>query len=239
MIMRPKQFYLASVALLLIALSFPIQVMVLYGHHWSELNAILGKITWLNWMVIGSFLVGAYLYFHASRLILYLTPVILGLVAFNNYIVGKFSGDYSVAQTTFATVAMALVFLPLALPSSRMVLTDPKRRWWRRSKRFHKRVSTTLNPFVGDMIQAHTFDVSQTGAFVCFQDGQNTLPKVGDTLRVSFNVSSMKKIRCEAIVVRVTEAKGHYPKGIGIRFTDMGKWHEKHFEKLLQGNDLN
>lgn len=233
MIMRPRQFYIASLVLMFMALSFPAQVMVLYGHHWSETGAIFAKITWLNWMVIFSFIVGSYLYFHASRLILFLTPVILLLVGFNNYIVGQFAGDFSLLQTTLATVGVGFVFLPLAMPSSRVVLKDPKRRWWRRSKRYNKRVSTTLNPYVGDMIHAHTFDVSQTGAFVCLEEGSGALPKIGDTIRVSFNVNSMKKIRCEAIVVRIAEPKGHYPKGIGIKFTDMDKLHEKSFEKFL------
>ncbi len=237
MIMRPKQFYLASLALLLFAISFPIQVMVLYGHHWSETQAIFSKITWVNWLVVGSFFVGAYFYFHASRYIIYLAPLILGLVAFNNYIVGHFAGDFSMLQTTLGTLAVGLVFAPLALPSSRVVLKDPKRRWWRRSKRYNKRVAATLNPYVGEMLHVQTFDISSSGAFVCLDEEQQGVPKIGDTVRVSFNVNSMKKIRCEAVVVRITDAKGHYPRGMGLKFTQMDRVHEKSFDKFINSND--
>ncbi len=237
MIMRPKQFYLASVVLLMLALSFPFQVMILYGHHWSETQAIFSKITWLNWMVIGSFALGAYFYFQASRYIIYLAPLILGLVAFNNYLVGSFAGDFSLLQTTLGTFAVGIVFAPLALPSSRVVLKDPKRRWWRRSKRHNKRVSATLNPYVGDMLHVQTFDISQSGAFVCLDEGMTEVPKVGDTVRVSFNVNSMKKIRCEAVVVRIADARGHYPRGMGLKFTQIDRNHEKSFDRFLNSSD--
>ena len=237
MMIRPKQFYFAALALMLMALSFPLQVMFLYGHHWNETGAIFSKLTWVNWLVVASFIAGSYLYFHASRLILILTPIILGLVAFNNYIVGQFAADFSLLQTSLATLGVGLVFTPLLMPSSKVVLKDPKRRWWRRSKRVNKRVSATLNPFVGEMIHAQTFDVSKSGAFVCLDGTHQELPKVGDTIRVSFNVNSMKKIRCEAVVVRIAEASGHYPRGMGLRFTEMDKLYEKSFGQFLSSNN--
>jgi hypothetical protein len=233
MIMRPKQFYFVAAIMLLIALSFPIQAMLLYGHSWTEWGAILQKITWLNALVMLTFTVSAYFYFHASRVVLYLAPVLLVLVALNNYWVGQYAGDFSMLQTSLGTLAVAFLFAPLTLPSSKVVLRDPKRRWWRRSKRINKRVATTLNPYVGDMITAHTFDVSETGAFLCLNEEQTELPRVGDTVRISFNVSAMKKIRCEAIVVRITEARGHYPRGMGIKFVDMDRIHEKKFSEFL------
>lgn len=237
MIMRPKQFYLASLALFFMALSFPFQVMILYGHHWSETTAIFSKITWLNWLVIISFTLASFLYFQASRIILYLAPLVLILVGLNNYWVGQFAGDYSLLQTSLGTLVVALVFAPLALPSSRVVLKDPKRRWWRRSKRYNKRVAATLNPYVGDMIHTHTFDLSQTGAFVYLDDNQKQTPKVGDTIRICFTVNSMKKIRCEAVVVRIAEPVGHYPRGMGLKFTGMNRNNEKSFSQFLNSSE--
>lgn len=235
MILRPKQFYVLAAVMLLLALSFPLQVMMLYGHHWSETGAIFSKITWLNWLVILCFALGSYLSFHASRALLLMVPVTIVLVAINNYFVGLFSADFSMVQTTLASLGTGFVFAPLLLPSSKVVIQDPKRRWWRRSKRYHKRVSTTINPFVGDMIHTYTYDVSQSGAFVCITNvDDKNIPKVGDTIRVSLNVNSMKKIRCEAVVVRVAEPKGHYPRGLGIKFVDIDKLHQKSFQKFIQ-----
>lgn len=233
MIMRPKQFYLASLALFAIALSFPVQVMVLYGHKWNESSAIFGKITTLNWMVMLSLVVGAYLYFHASRLIVFVAPVILALVALNNYLVGQFAGDFSLLQTTLGTLAIALIFSPLLLPSSQVVLRDPTRRWWRCSPRVRRQISATLNPYVGDMIQAKTFDISKTGVFISLDESVEHVPKVGDKIRLSFNVNSMKKVRCEAVVVRHSEASGKYPKGLGLQFVEVNKKNEKGLQDLL------
>ena len=139
MMVRPKQFYLMAMAMFIIAISFPLQVMVLYGHQLNETAAIFSKITWLNWLVIASFLAAGYLMFNASRFLLYIAPIMLGLVALNNYWVGQFAGDYSLLQTSLGTFAVALLYVPLFMPSSQVVLKDPKRRWWRRSRRFNKR----------------------------------------------------------------------------------------------------
>ncbi len=237
MLMKPKQFYLAPLMMILIALSFPLQVMFLYGHPWTETQAIFAKMTSLNWLIAFAFILGAYFYYQASRGILFFAPVLLALVAFNNYIVGNFGADFSLQQTTIATLLSAGLFVPLALPSSQVILKDPKRRWWRASKRYSRKVGATLNPYVGDMVQGETFDVSKTGAFVCLDELDN-LPKIGDTVRVSLNVSSMRKIRCEAVVVRIAEPQGRYPKGMGIRFTEMSKTNEKCFEKFLSKDSL-
>ncbi|MCJ8275230.1 MAG: PilZ domain-containing protein, partial [Bdellovibrionales bacterium] len=59
-------------------------------------------------------------------------------------------------------------------------------------------------------------------------------PKVGDRIRVTFNVNSMRKIRCEAVVVRHCEARGRYPEGLGLRFIDFDKVHHKTFQKLIR-----
>lgn len=235
MIARPKQFYMLALFMFMLAISFPLQVILLYGHHWSETSAIFSKITWLNWFVIACFVVSGYFSIQASRYLLVMVPVTVILVAVNNYVVGKFAGDFSMLQTTLATMATGVLFTPLLLPSSKAVIKDPKRRWWRRSQRYNKRVSATINPFVGDMIHTHTYDVSQSGAFVCIADeDEKNLPKVGDKIRLSLNISSMKKIRCEAVVVRITEPIGHYPRGLGIRFIDIEKLHQKSFQNFIR-----
>ena len=63
MLMKPKQFYLAPLMMILIALSFPLQVMLLYGHAWTETQAIFAKMTSLNWAIAFSFILGAYYLF--------------------------------------------------------------------------------------------------------------------------------------------------------------------------------
>jgi hypothetical protein len=230
--MKPKQFYIVSIILVFIAISLPLQVMFLYGHHWSETSAIFSKMTGFNWLVVLGLLTVSYLYYHASQLLIIGAPLVLILVTINNYFVGKFAGDFTLTQTSLASVSVGLLFVPLFLPSSQILLKDPKRRWWRISKRVNKRVSATINPYVGEMIHSYTHDISQSGAFVCV-DKKDDLPKVGDNVRVILNINSMRKIRCEAIVVRISEASGSYPQGMGIKFIDADKDYLKSYQKIM------
>ncbi len=48
----------------------------------------------------------------------------------------------------------------------------------------------------------------------------------------------MKKIRCEAVVVRVAEPSGHYPRGIGLKFKAIDRRHEQSFEKFLRSKEF-
>lgn len=89
------------------------------------------------------------------------------------------------------------------------------------------------------MLHVQTYDISKTGAFLSLEEYKdNNYPKVGDTVRVSFSISSMKKVRCEAIVVRIAEPEGKYPRGMGIRFKMMDKGQEKSFHQFLSNQDL-
>lgn len=234
MITRPSQFTVLALAMLGVALSFPIQVMVLYGHHWTELTAIVSKITWLNFLVISALLFSAYQFWNVSRSLIYTLPITFILVAFNNYWVGNFGGDYDMQETSIASLAMVGFFIPpLFMPTSRLLLSDPQRRWWRVSKRIKKKISGTINPYVGEMINVQTFDVSETGAFVCLDTHQKTLPKVGETIRLILNINSAKRIRCEAIVIRIADAKGRYPNGMGLKFKSMERECQKSIQQLL------
>lgn len=238
MIMRPKQFYIIALALIVIGISFPLQVMFLYGHDISEWASIMSKITTINWLVIGSIFLLSYLHLKASKWLVVAAPATIILVGVNNYIVGQFAGDYSMTQAMVASGGFSFLFLPLFMQSSKLVLKDPKRRWWVRSKRYNRKIPTTINPFVGDMVQAHTFDISETGAFVSFEGiPEEDLPKVGERIRVSFTINSMKKIRCEAVVVRQADAVGRYPQGVGLRFIDFDKLHMKSFQKILKSSE--
>ena len=237
MIVRPKQFYVVALLLMLIATSFPLQVVYIYGHSFTEIGSIFNKISLLNWLVMGGVLALSYMHLKASKWLVVAAPLMILLVALNNYVVGHFSTDYSMAQTVMATSLFSLLFTPLFMPSSRLILKDPTRRWWTCSKRYHKKISTTLNPYVGDMIHAYTFDISETGAFISFEDlPAEELPKVGDHIRVSFNVNSMKKIRCEAVVVRLAEPRGRYPQGLGLKFVGFDRNHQKSFQQVLKNS---
>ena len=138
------------------------------------------------------------------------------------------------AQAMLGTGLFAGLFVPLFRKDIRLILSDPHRRWWRRANRLHKNIDVILNPFVGQTLLAQTFDLSESGAFIPFENKSwDEIPKVGERIKISLHIDTIRKIKCEAIVVRVVEPLGNYPKGIGIRFIEMNEAHKRSLNNFL------
>ncbi len=234
MMVKPKIVFWMSMALIAIVLSMPIQVALLYQHSFSELSSILQKISLPNFITIFMMLVTAVLIFQVSPYIKFFAPLTIATLAWNNYLVGNYAQDFSMTETALGTGLFAGIFVPLLRKDLRQILSEPKKRWWLRAQRFHKRVDVILNPYVGQTLQAQTFDLSESGAFIPM-DGKSweEMPKVGERLKVSLHIDTLRKIKCDAIVVRVVEPRGIYPKGIGVRFTDIPETHKRSLNNFL------
>jgi PilZ domain len=234
MMVKPKIVYWMGLALLLIAASMPLQVAILYQHSFSELGAILQKISLLNFLCICLMATTAYLLFTISPHLKFMAPITIACLAWNNYLVGDYGQDFSLAQCMFGTGLFAGIFVPLFRQDIRLILSQPNRRWWRRAQRVNKNIEVILNPYVGQTILANTFDLSESGAFIPFENKSwDEIPKVGERIKISLHISTLRKIKCEAVVVRVVEPKGSYPKGIGVRFTDMNDTHKRSLNNFL------
>lgn len=218
---RPLLLYIIPILLLMTAASIPLQVLYLYEHDLTELTSIIQKISPLNWLSIGLMLFTAHALFSANKSVRFLVPFTIFCVSLNNYFVGQWGNDFSFSQSLFSTLGFALLFAPLLHSSVFQILKNPKHKWWSRSERFKANLPVSLNPFVGQTILANTFDISTTGLFITIKsEDLSNLPKVGETLRLSLNFNSMKKIKCEAKVVRIASPSGIYPQGLGLQFIE-------------------
>lgn len=230
---RPFLFNLYSLFFLSVAISFPIQIMSLYGHGMAESSMIITKMTYLNWGVVGVCLANAALSYYGHWLLKLSLPLSFFVVALNNFFVSKLSSDYSPLITTVATLAFGLMSSYLFFTKAKSILDNQETRWWLAPKRIKRTLPVWIQGPLGSPLLSKTFDISKSGAFLSApslatirKDLTNPLNE-GDQISLTLGLSGQNEFSCEAEVVRLCEPNGNYPGGIGIRFKDMSinnKW---------------
>jgi len=224
MLVRPKILEFFSIFLIAVAVSFPIQIMMIYGHGPMELPQVFAKLTVLNWIVMFAALTNAALVYRAAPALKYTVPLMIVFVAINNWIIGKWHVDYSQTQAMTASGFFILAHGPLFKKSIFGLINHPEKRWWLRPMRKKTQVSAYVSPFNGLAFKAKTFDLSETGAFIPMSS--DSLPAhVDDRVNLCLTLG-LAQIRCSARIVRSTSAKGNYPAGIALNF-DKLPWTEK------------
>lgn len=230
---RPKQLSVLSLILLGIAISFPVQIMLLYGHLPWEIAAIGGKLTHLNWLVLIAALGSSYLAFRASPFAMLTLPVLTGLLAYNNWLVGEVGTDYSQVATMIATLGF-LGALKICLSEKAFGLfLHPSRRWWLTPTRYRIEIPIRVKLMTGPKtteVYAKTYDISSTGLFI---PSVLTQVNVGTSCYVSFPLPGLELLQCRAEVVRKTEPSGKYPAGMGMRFLGLSYYERRKLEGAL------
>lgn len=236
---RPKSLILLSLILLAVVISIPLQVAVLYEHTFSEFSAIWHKLTYLNVAVMILCLANAVLLFQGSRYSIHTTAVLIPVTIWNNYWVGTIATDYDMQTTLIASALFVVAHGLMLTPSARAVLLNPNNRWWRTATRRRVEVPMTVCPWLDkSIISASTYDISETGAFLKLDanktESRSTL-KPNDFIEIRFNIAGYYQIRCSAKVVRVQHAKGTYPSGLGIQFSEIAPEDRKLLRRFVGG----
>ncbi len=238
---RPKTLNFFSIFLIGVALSFPIQIMILYGHSPLEFGAIFAKLTVLNWGVIAFAALNAWLVLRAESISRVTLPLAVVLVAVNNWIVGKYEMDFSPLVATLATVGFVACHGPLYRSQIRELFNNPAKRWWLIAPRKQIEILAHVCPLNGAAFKTTTFDISENGAFIRLgthiTEGDRRLGykklSVNDRVRLCLTVG-ISQIRCDARVVREAgNSKGNYPMGLGIRFEDLSRQHRNEIRRLI------
>ncbi len=226
---RPKPLIYLMLALFAVAISFPLQIMWLYGHPWAEISAVWPKLTWLNWVVMGgSVLTGVMLYraVPGAQRMMY---ALIGAVAVNNFFVGYYATDFSPWTAGFATLAFGALSLPLRNSEVRELLNHPERRWWRASSRKRLNVPIFLGGSRKTILRSETFDISESGAFIPVEAPL----KIEERVSICLTLNTFQQIRCDGKVVRITEACGCYPAGFGIEFCNLDWSQRRELRRFL------
>ena len=239
---RPKWFLGLSLFSFIVAVGIPIQVLVIHEHSFWEWGWITAKISPFNAMVMILGFVNFGLLYRASPYLKYSVPAFVLAVFWNNWIVGSYGIEYNIATTALGTCAFMGFFGPLLKPDYRKVIANPKLRWWLRPTRVKTDYRVVLHPHVGKDFVAQSYDISHSGLFIplerCWVKGKPMALEewpfeVGQKTSMTVNVSPTNSIRCEAEIVRMAEASGGYPKGIGLRFTDMTRESQRYLRQHL------
>lgn len=234
---RPLTLILLSLALIFVAVSFPLQIILIYGHTLGEMDAVFAKLTTLNWLVILGCLVCSALVAEASPLCRKAMLGLTLLIACNNFIVGYYAIDYAPVLAWAGTLAFALLNLPLYSTEIRKLIRHPEKRWWRRAERCRRSIPVVITGALGGRspVRAETFDFSDSGVFIALPDSHFD---VEDRIAIRLTFGSFSQVRCEGKVVRRTEdVAGGYPSGIGIQFMDLD-WRQRQELRRQIGRDL-
>lgn len=215
-----------------IAMGIPLQIMWLYDHHIiHDLAMIWHKIGALNLVVMTTSLINAVLFWRASKYVLYSMPLSFFLMALNNYYVSSLGEDFTITQTAFATLLFIFSHFLLLHHKSAQLFWSQDLRWWLCSKRYPFGLPIMIQTSKGERIESHTFDISETGAFLkvnleeLLKGEEITLEIPGATGPYIF----------KAEIVRKAAPKGHYPAGIGVRFSQLNLSHYLYLRKMFSG----
>lgn len=219
---KPLAFNFIPLILIAVAASFYFQVAVLLDLPFSDFYRIPSHITLPNWITIVLLTLSAVTIYRGNSLAKILMPATVLMVCWNNYLVAAYAENFSVFQTLMGSVCFPFVFAPLYTRNSQKVLSDKRHHWWQRAPRRQHVAHVSVNPFVSASFNSKTYDVSKSGLFIQLDDVTLAqLPKLGERVNVSINLDTIRKVRCEAVIVRVNEAKGTYPRGMGLHFTEI------------------
>lgn len=244
---RPKEFWRVAAVLAAVALSFPLQVMLSYGYHPTEISQTLAGLAPLNWMVIFVSLIHAVLVFQASPWILLSTPIFLGSVAWNNWVVAWAGINYSSFVVFLASLGAIATHLPLFSREARKIILNPKLRWWLTPPRKRVTVQAVIRPVLGGELRSMTFDLSSGGAFIDLnrsdwtsitQSSARRNLKVGSRCSIRLMINQTHVLTCGAEVVRHANPAGERPGGFAVRFVSLDETQRKLLNSCMK-NDLN
>jgi hypothetical protein len=237
MIFKPLILPIIAWSIAATVLSVPIQVMAVYGHGLAEYSAVFGKLTILNWLVMAFGLVTAVLLDRGSPHARVFVPILIALVIANNWVVAVFTTDFTPFAASLGSLLFATLNLPLLHPKIRNLFKHPELRWWMRPERACAAVPVFLGGFLREAFRAETFDLSETGAFVQIPPQKISL-EVQEAISLCLTIGTYSQIRCTGRVVRIAEASGTYPAGVGVEFVGLAYRQKREIRRFIARHNL-
>lgn len=214
---KPKFINVMSFLFLALAISFPVQIMIMFKHYPWDVVAIATKLTPLNYILIGFFVYTAYLTYTTNKLVFLMLPFLNFFVFLNNFVVAEYGQAYTHAQNVVASTAFLLLTLSFYQKDIYQVYSDMKFRWWLTSPRLKKQIPVTIH-YDGEVYNCSSYDISKTGMFIKTDDLFRIFKiENNKEIEVYFKINN-RPIKMKATVVRKSIAKGQYPPGIGVHF---------------------
>jgi hypothetical protein len=243
---KPFIFNLFCLTFLLIAISFPMQIMMIYGHDPLEIQAIMSKLTIINHICIGFLFFNSWLTWKCAPLLKWTLPMMIGLVAFNNWVVSRYGADFDFTSTTLATALFTVFTSSILFTKGMDVLDSPDKRWWLIPKRYQKKLPIYLKTAKESFVLAKTFDISSTGVFVSLDQAKDHFHRrnqidffPGELVKLQIPTNDQSDFTCQARIVRKTHGGGIYPGGLGIQFENMNLMNRLRLYRIMRTSEFN
>lgn len=213
-----------------IFISFPLQVIYL-----QDAESLFQSLTSLNIAVAFLCLFTAISAYNVHKTFHFLIPVTFAAVIFNNWWVGYVGLNYSLTETSVASLIFVIFCALLLEKNAFKVLRNPQLKWWNIAVRRQTEIPVSLFFSRGETLIKKSFDISESGLFLHGLE-TNELERliVGEKLNLCMHFGKILKIRCDAKIVRKNEARGIYPGGVGLRFEEMDAQIKSAIKKLSE-----
>lgn len=195
---------------------------------------VLQSLTVLNGLVASLCIATALAIYNLHKSFRFLLPLTLSTIVFNNWWVGNTGFDFSLNETTLASLIFAGLGCILLEKNSFKLLRNPKLKWWNVPARKKTAMPVSLSKLRGGFLEKKAFDISESGMFIPMQEGDDFKNyQVGERIELNLHFNLILKVRCEARIVRMSPRHGNYPTGLGLQFIDMNRVDKSIIKKLI------
>ncbi|MBI2522085.1 MAG: PilZ domain-containing protein [Bdellovibrio sp.] len=221
---RPLVFSVQAWVFILLAVSFPLQIIFTEELSIGSWGRAFYLLTPLNWITIFTFILMAYLSFKASTLLKVALPLSFTIVAINNFVAMDILGEKVFENFLFgigpATVAYsAFLYYVMFKSPQAYLLENPHLRWWRIAPRYQVSLPIWFAQKGKGLQRAQTFDLASGGIFVPMDICSHTDNPFaeGETLQIHLDLMG-QVLQCRGKLARIEKkSKGNYPPGLGIK----------------------
>jgi len=211
---KPTYLILFPILALGIALSFPLQIYILYKIPLTDIGKIFSMLTPINIITMLSLTISAVLTILMNKWVYKVIPFALSIIFINNAIVGLYGTDYTLIQVALSFILFAVSLAPFYKKDIRAVIVNPKLRWWKTPKRYNLARPLQIQ---SDLLEVYSesMNVSATGIFAKIKESEMIQSLHLDEI-IKLTVLTDEPISLQAKVVRKCINNTQVPDGFGL-----------------------
>ncbi|OFZ54608.1 MAG: hypothetical protein A2428_06105 [Bdellovibrionales bacterium RIFOXYC1_FULL_54_43] len=220
--------FLKSIAV--VYLAFPVLHILLAGVLFDiPFNLCIGILLSPFYYVVASAAVAVgYGLWEMRRWAWYLFVITNFLIGYENAVMANLYGESHHKVLAFLGSVVVLILVTYRVGREiRVPYFFPKIRWWESDPRYRLSVPVSLNRRIGEVIEGEIMDVSMSGCFVKLRGDLD----IDEDVSVGFSVFGYL-VNCHGTVVWRTQSTVTHPKGIGIKFRNLGRTEKRHLRAI-------
>lgn len=230
--MKSKPLYLIVFPILsiMIALSFPLQIHMIYKIPLSDSMKIFSMLTPLNIVTMLTLVFAAALTAFLNKVVYKIIPFLLVILFVNNAVVGLYGTDFTLVQVCLSFLLFAISLKPFYKSEIKAVMDNPNLRWWKTPKRYAIEKSVFINSNE-TQIDTEALNFSRTGLYAKVENDEQLNQLVIDDI-IELKIGP-EQIPLQARVVRIVQDETAFPNGVGLEFVK-DETHKKDFIPWLK-----